>query len=413
MGRSQPPETAVTALQGLVSQLRRLLEDDDAIRDGNWNVLVGGGSGYGITVPAGAIDAQRFLAHVETARDARELGDHAAALSAIDAALALWRGRPLLGLETPDIGAFTERCESARLDALEDRADALLGLGRPREALADVDPLIEANPAARAPARGAGGRPLPLRTPGRRSGGARERAPPAARRTRARTLPAARRPGAATSSTTTRRSGPPTAPADAPRRRRSRAALGRRRPGRVPAIAAGAIALSTGQSNPPAGGAAAGDQAVAIDAASGEIRASYAVGAGAVGLTSGDGAVWTLNADDSTVTRIDLARRSTRTFGTGTTPIDLAAGAGALWVADGSRTGSQFVGPVVTAVSKLVPADGSVLVSTGLERSRALTSNTSRQHIVATPGRSSLSAPTSRSRDSTRVAAASRHTARR
>src|SRR3954451_5229755 len=43
-----PPETAVTALQGLVSQLRRLLEEDDAIRDSAWQVLVGRGSGYGV-----------------------------------------------------------------------------------------------------------------------------------------------------------------------------------------------------------------------------------------------------------------------------------------------------------------------------------------------------------------------------
>jgi DNA-binding SARP family transcriptional activator/ABC-type branched-subunit amino acid transport system substrate-binding protein len=382
----QPPETAVTALQGLVSQLRRLLEDDEAVRDGTWSVLVGRGSGYGIVVQAEAIDAQRFFAYAETARDARELGDHAGALSAIDAALALWRGRPLLGLETPDLDAFAERCEGARLDALEDRADALLGLGRPREALAEVEPLIEGNPlrerlrAAQAVALYRCGRQVDAL------------AALANARNRLRSE-LGLEPSPLLADLERRilnhdpSLGPASAPADAPRRRRSRVPLAFAGLAALAVIAAGAIALTTGRDNPPtAGGASAGDQAVSVDASSGEIRASYSVGAGAVGLTTGEGAVWTLNADDSTVTRIDLETGSTRTFGTGTTPIDLAAGAGALWVANGSRTGSQFVGPVVTSVSKLVPSDGSVLVSTGLERSRTLTSNTARQHIVATPG---------------------------
>ena len=316
----QPPETAVTALQGLVSQLRRLLEDDDAIREGAWSVLVGRGSGYGIAVPAGSIDAQRFLAHTETARNAREAGDHAAALSAIDSALALWRGPPLLGLETPDLAAFAERCESARLDALEDRSDALLGLGRPREALAEVEPLIEGNPlrerlrAAQAVALYRCGRQVDAL------------AALASARNRLRSE-LGLEPSPLLAELERRILnhdpvlGPPDAPSDAPRRRRPRVRLAVAGLVALAVITAGAIALTSGGDNPPAaGGSVAGDQAIAIDAVSGKVQASYPIGAGAVGLTTGEDAVWTLNADDGTLTRIDLARRSARTFGTGTTP---------------------------------------------------------------------------------------------
>ena len=101
-------------------------------------MLVGRGAGYGLDIPDEAIDARRFSALLATAADARDAGEHELVLSATDQALALWRGRPLLGLSSPGVDAFARRCEDERLDALEDRADALLGLGRPREALAAV-----------------------------------------------------------------------------------------------------------------------------------------------------------------------------------------------------------------------------------------------------------------------------------
>jgi DNA-binding SARP family transcriptional activator/ABC-type branched-subunit amino acid transport system substrate-binding protein len=382
----QPPETAVTALQGLVSQLRRLLEDEDAVRDGSWKVLVGRGSGYGVSPADGTIDAHRFFAHMEQARDARDRGDHAGALAATDAALALWRGLPLLGLSSPDIDAFAERCERARLDVLEDRADALLGLGRPREALAEVEPLIEGHP-LRERLRAA--QVVALYRCGRQVDAL---AALASARNRLRNE-LGLEPSPMLDELERRilnhdpALGPAGPPADAPRRGGSRVRIAVAALTAIAVVAAGAVAFSTWRDDgaPTAAGISAGDQAVAIEAASGKAQASYAVGAGAVGLTSDDDAVWTLNADDSTVTRIDLEKRSTRTFGTGTTPVDLAAGDGALWVADGSRTRAQFVGPVVSAVSKLDPANGSVVVTTGLEHSRTLTSNTARQQIVATP----------------------------
>jgi branched-chain amino acid transport system substrate-binding protein len=74
------------------------------------------------------------------------------------------------------------------------------------------------------------------------------------------------------------------------------------------------------------------------------------------------GAVWALNADDQTLTRIDLASRAERTYGTEGIPVDIAAGDGSLWVVNGARTrapsvfpGAPIPYPEPTSVSRLDP----------------------------------------------------------
>jgi YVTN family beta-propeller protein len=53
-------------------------------------------------------------------------------------------------------------------------------------------------------------------------------------------------------------------------------------------------------------------------------------------IAVGEGAVWALNTEDDTVSRIDpKTTKVVKTFETGGHPSDLAAGAGALWVGDG------------------------------------------------------------------------------
>jgi DNA-binding SARP family transcriptional activator/ABC-type branched-subunit amino acid transport system substrate-binding protein len=379
----QPPETAVTALHGLVSQLRKLLESEAAGRSGSWEVIVGRGSGYGIELPDGALDAQRFSRLLARSRAARDAGDHGEALSAVDEALALWRGRPLLGFSTPAIEGFAQRCEAMRLDALEDRGDALLGLGRPQEALAVVEPLIEHE---RLRERLCAIQAAALYRCGRQVDALQALA--GARRRLREEFGLAPSPTLDDLERRILNHDPELAPAgpppDARRRRRStpRVLAGA---GALLAAGAVAVAIAVTRGGDSAGPSASGmsDHAVAIDAATGRVVASYPVGAGAVGVAAAAGTVWTLNTDDRTVTRIDVAAHSTRTLGTGTIPIDLAAGEGALWTANGSRTDAQFVGPVATAVSKLDPASGTTILTTGLRLSRTVTSNEGRQHIVA------------------------------
>ena len=102
-------------------------------------------------------------------------------------------------------------------------------------------------------------------------------------------------------------------------------------------------------------------------------------------MAVGAGAVWALNADDQTITRIDLKTHALRTFGTGGIPVDLAAGDGSLWVGNGSRTSAQFVGPVATSITRLDPDSAAVLATVTLPRAKGPVSNQSRYHISVTP----------------------------
>src|ERR687888_2335927 len=79
---SAPPETAATALQVHVSQLRKVLGRD---------AIVTRSPGYMVSVGPGALDLDRFEELAAAARDQ----DAAAAAAALREALALWRGPAL------------------------------------------------------------------------------------------------------------------------------------------------------------------------------------------------------------------------------------------------------------------------------------------------------------------------------
>ena len=77
----------------------------------------------------------------------------------------------------------------------------------------------------------------------------------------------------------------------------------------------------------------------AIAAIDGEAVAYSQVGNTPSTIAVGEGAVWVLNADDRTISKIDLETREVvKTFGTGGIPTDLAVGEGAVWVGNGAKT---------------------------------------------------------------------------
>src|SRR5512133_2034934 len=82
----EPPETAATALQGHVSQLRRVLGE---------GAIVTRAPGYLLDVAPEAVDAVRCERALERARGQLADGDAAAAAATLRDALALWRGEPL------------------------------------------------------------------------------------------------------------------------------------------------------------------------------------------------------------------------------------------------------------------------------------------------------------------------------
>src|SRR6266446_3229659 len=81
-----PPRTAGTAVQGLVSRLRRALEPGRA-RGGASELLLTVGSGYRLAIEPESVDADRFKRLLDEARDAT-----AEVRSAkLSAALRMWR----------------------------------------------------------------------------------------------------------------------------------------------------------------------------------------------------------------------------------------------------------------------------------------------------------------------------------
>ena len=69
-----------------------------------------------------------------------------------------------------------------------------------------------------------------------------------------------------------------------------------------------------------------------IDPETNEIVDAVAVGTGPSSVVVGEGAVWVLNGEERTVSRIDPQTRESQTLGTGTTPTDLAVGGGYVWI---------------------------------------------------------------------------------
>ena len=177
-----PPRTATTSLQNTVSQLRKLL-----------------GPGLLHTRPAGTCSSstasQLDLVRFERlAREARTLEPPERA-RLLREALALWRGPALADSELEDFAqAEIHRLEDLRLGVLEDRIAADLEVEVDAELVAELESLVAPPSAARAAARAADARALPLGPPGRRALRLPRRAPDARRRARHRA--GTRAPGA-------------------------------------------------------------------------------------------------------------------------------------------------------------------------------------------------------------------------
>ena len=137
---ARPPPTASVALYGLVSALRKLLEPVGG-------VIQTKPPGYVLELQAEQFDLGRFEQLVGEGRSALGDDDPEAASRLLTQALALWRGPPLQDLE---FLAFAQveirRLGELRLGALEDRIEADLARGRNGDLVAELEPLVAANP---------------------------------------------------------------------------------------------------------------------------------------------------------------------------------------------------------------------------------------------------------------------------
>ncbi len=133
-----PPDSARAALQTHVSALRRILGADAIVTEGY---------GYRLDVETWALDAPQFVEAAQRAREAVEVGDWEQALASSSIGLGMWRGQPYTELVDDEFArAEIVRLEELYLDLWEMWAEALLRLGRPSEAVPELERLVVDNP---------------------------------------------------------------------------------------------------------------------------------------------------------------------------------------------------------------------------------------------------------------------------
>jgi DNA-binding SARP family transcriptional activator/tetratricopeptide (TPR) repeat protein len=133
----RPPATAIKLVQVYVSALRKVLQPD---------VLVTRPPGYLLQVEPDAVDLDRFRRHLDEGGAALGAGAPAAAADHFRSALALWRGPALADFAfAPFAQAQIGRLDELRLEALSDRIEADLELGR-SDVVGELEALIVEHP---------------------------------------------------------------------------------------------------------------------------------------------------------------------------------------------------------------------------------------------------------------------------
>ena len=140
------PASAVTQVQGHVSQLRKLL-DPDRPAGAAGSLLETREPGYLIKVAPEQTDLHRFEQWTADGTRALVRGDAADAAAALHGALDLWRGPALADLaDEPFAQPAIARLEELRLAALEQRIEADLALGRHLELVGELGALVREHP---------------------------------------------------------------------------------------------------------------------------------------------------------------------------------------------------------------------------------------------------------------------------
>jgi serine/threonine protein kinase/WD40 repeat protein len=122
-----------------ISHLRDELEPD---RSDEPKILLTRGQAYLLSGHTVQLDTRSFYDLISEARSHLESRPDVA-LELLDEALALWRGRPLQDVEYEDFAQEPIRSlEQTRVDAIEDRAEALIAVGEDIAAVQDLEPLV-------------------------------------------------------------------------------------------------------------------------------------------------------------------------------------------------------------------------------------------------------------------------------
>jgi len=319
----QPPETASTAIQVHISQLRKVLGRD---------VIITQAPGYAVRLENRQLDLERFEDAVTRARAAAP----AEAAELLKGALALWRGAPLAELDGPFATAERGRLEEQRLSATEQRIAADLELGRHAELVPELERLV---------------REHPLRE-----------------RLRGQLMLSLYRCGRQAEALDVYRSGRRLLDEelglepDDELQRLERAILNHD-PSLESPVVAGVRGPSVAQRRRASSHTEAPvppDSVAVIDPQRSRVVGHVLVGRRPVALAIGHGSVWVANADDGTVSRIHPDRREViRTIGIGAPAIDLAVSTDAVWVANGSDGTVARIDPSADAVVETIDLRGS------------------------------------------------------
>jgi DNA-binding SARP family transcriptional activator len=137
-----PADRGRRVLHVRIAALRKLLK-----RAGAEGLIQSAGSGYRLAIDPATVDAGRFEALTERARDHSAAGEPAEAAASLREALALWRGEPLAGIDDCLLlEAEVARLRDARIGAIEDRIEADLACGRHHAVVSELEGLLAANP---------------------------------------------------------------------------------------------------------------------------------------------------------------------------------------------------------------------------------------------------------------------------
>jgi branched-chain amino acid transport system substrate-binding protein len=174
---------------------------------------------------------------------------------------------------------------------------------------------------------------------------------------------------------------PPVPDAPAPKRRRLT-------PVRLMVVGAIVVAAAVGvaafqMARDDGGSAFPGSGVDQLDPETGQLLAAVPLGSAPSTVAVGEGAAWVIDADDRTVSRIDVTDPGDpRTFSTASTPTAVAAGEGGVWVGNGDALQRGFT----ESVSRLDPESAIAVETIQLPRGRAALSgySFSRRQIAVT-----------------------------
>jgi DNA-binding SARP family transcriptional activator len=139
-----PPRAAPGTVRTYISRLRRCLDPVTGYRA--TELITSIGDGYALAPGAVTVDADVFTRHVADAHEARDEADTATAATRLRAALGLWRGTPLAGIQGPYADSQRTRLAELRMAATEDRLAMDIESGGQLAAIAELWSLLNEHP---------------------------------------------------------------------------------------------------------------------------------------------------------------------------------------------------------------------------------------------------------------------------